>query len=390
MATGYPSPGGQASSAFSWRWSKPGTRVAATTRRGRLVQAKSLSFIDRGARQARRTFKLEPSDLTVWHSLFFLLTIGVPALAGPLVHDPGAGIAGAVAGLMFSLSDSEDPLPRRLFLLFRTTVMLLTCGTLGAVIGGYHGSFWLAFAALTFATGWMSLRASTWTAAFRNGSLALVAMAGAGGATWMTGGLVLLAAVLNVFTRYAGDRWFPDGPRRVLPALPDPEVPGGAAAVRFCLIYAATVALGLWIGELRGLSHPMWIATTVLLVMQPHAGVSYRRCVQRAFGTLAGVLGALIVVEAFHTVWLLAATTLLLALVLPHGSTRNYWVHSALVACLLMVLYDFAGAGHGVDAMLLTERVKDVLIGCALGLVATTFALTPHVRPRENQSDPNL
>ena len=65
------------------------------------------------------------------------------------------------------------------------------------------------------------------------------------------------------------------------------------------------------------------------------------------------------------------------AAALPHHIPLRYWLHTAAIALLVMLVYDLAsritGAAAELGPGLFKERVVDVLIGCALALVGTEF-----------------
>ncbi len=255
-------------------------------------------------------------------------------------------MAGAVAGLLLALTDSADGLGARLLLLVRTTATMLV---LGHFLGGDNWLFWSTFAILTLVTGWLSQPGSSGAATLRLGDLALISMAGLREAGASTVWMVLIAAGASALARVLGSLLFPHAAliSSAVPRAQDaegnpaqPDEPVSQAGLRFCLVYAATAAFALLLGSIEGVARPMWVATTVLLVMQPQSCSSYERIAQRAFGTLVGVL--------------LAA---LIALLMPHGISRNHWLQAALVALLILVLYDLAASGHRFDSRLFSERI---------------------------------
>jgi hypothetical protein len=324
----------------------------------------------------RSTLALSGSKLTLWHSVLFSLNIGVPVLAGWLGGSLRLGLLGAVLGLLLSLCDSAEKLPHRLWLLGRAAGLILAFGTLGARLGGYNPCFWISLLALAFAAGWFSLAGRTGAAAFRYAALSLVSAASSPGLGISAVAIFGVTVVTSALTRTFGSYFFPNA-SLVLPPAARRRRPELLAALRYCTVYASAVALGLFVGEHLGAQRPLWVATTVLLVMQPDAGTSYMRMAQRIFGTGVGVMAAGLVVHFVHSETWLALSIVVISFVFPHGSTRNYWLHSAFAAWLVLVLTDFALAGQPFDTHLLIERVRDVGLGCAIALVATLLARTP-------------
>lgn len=78
-----------------------------------------------------KALALRESEVRLWHSILFAFNVGAPVLVALALGDVASGVAGAVAGLMLSLSDSAGPLGHRLGLLARSTLMLLVFGVLG-------------------------------------------------------------------------------------------------------------------------------------------------------------------------------------------------------------------------------------------------------------------
>jgi hypothetical protein len=331
----------------------------------------------------RDALALRQSRITLWHSVFFTLNIGGPMLLGWLMGDVRLGPLGGVIGLLFSISDNESRLRERLLLLGRASLAILIFGFLGARLGGESVLFWIALMVLTFGAGWYSLSGNPGASPLRYGALALVSAAAAA-STLGVSALVILgfATAISALTRTLGHLYFPE----TVTVLPIPalrERPDNWISLRFCLIYAGAVALGLVLGHWQGAHRPLWVATTVLLVMQPDRQSSLQRILQRVFGTCVGVAVAALVVRTLHSESLLALAVLAIAFVLPHGSTRNYWLHSAFSAGLILVMTDFAVAGRDFDSHLLTERIRDVLLGCAVVLISTIFAFPPSFKRAE-------
>jgi uncharacterized membrane protein YccC len=121
--------------------------------------------------------------------------------------------------------------------------------------------------------------------------------------------------------------------------------------------------------------------------MLPDANASYRRIVERITGTFAGVVAAWMVTVATDSTVLISAAILMLAPFIPHHIGARYWLHTALIALVVMLAYDLtalslqASASPAEMAQLLMERMRDILMGCAMALIGTVIAF-----PR----DPNI
>lgn len=328
----------------------------------------------------RETFVWRESELEVWHGVKFALDTAVPTLGGLLLGQPELGFIGALAGSLFSFSDSTDPLAIRLLRLLEIVVAMLGFGILGFFLGAHSPLFWGLLTALVFGAGWLQLISHGYASPLRWGAIALVSTAGLPGATWALAGMVIFAAAVGVATRFIGDRFFPEA-APVIPPADEVAERSRFQRIRFCVMYALAATLALVIGQSRGLTHPMWITTTTLLVMQPAAWTSVERIIQRVLGTVLGVVAAAVTVALFQSVWALFAIIVVLSYALPYAATRNYLLQTALFAWLILVLYDFASVSN-FNQHLLGERLVDVTLGCVIAFVATALAFVPLPKPR--------
>jgi uncharacterized membrane protein YccC len=68
------------------------------------------------------------------------------------------------------------------------------------------------------------------------------------------------------------------------------------------------------------------------------------------------------------------------AALLPHHLRQRYWLHTALIALLVLLAYAVAtAAGSDRDSMatLFVARVADVAVGAILALIGTAIAFPP-------------
>jgi hypothetical protein len=78
----------------------------------------------------------------------------------------------------------------------------------------------------------------------------------------------------------------------------------------------------------------------------------------------------------------LCAAMVVVAAFLPHYVRTRYWLHSALIALLVLLAYDLAttagsGSGNVNMSALFVERLADVSLGAMLALIGTAIAF-PH------------
>jgi uncharacterized membrane protein YccC len=153
-------------------------------------------------------------------------------------------------------------------------------------------------------------------------------------------------------------------------------------------LYVLRLVLCMTAAEvLRGvlpLQRSYWLVLTVAIVLKPDFGSVFARAVQRAVGTLFGVLiGAVLLVSVPHGAWLLPFMVVAAAL-LPIGQTRNFGMMAVFLTPLAVLLIDFGAPTSSPDIVL--ARLLDTLAGCAVVLVVG-YLLWPetwrvHLGPR--------
>jgi uncharacterized membrane protein YccC len=109
------------------------------------------------------------------------------------------------------------------------------------------------------------------------------------------------------------------------------------------------------------------------VVIQADARLSYRRIVERIAGTFAGVAAAWVITGS-QSIALISVCVLVVAPLIPHHLANRYWLHTALIALMILLAYDLAEFDSESISKLLFERVIDMLLGCAIALVGTAAA----------------
>jgi hypothetical protein len=306
----------------------------------------------------------------------FLIAIGVPVVIAVLRDEPRAAQLGAVVGLTLAFADSDKDLPRRLRLLFLDGFGIAAGALAGYLVRNSAAVLWPLFIAVTFATGLSARRGREPLIVARN-----TAMAFAVGGTMPAFDMQLIwyplgALAVNAVAR-AVDHWL-FGPLPLVPVAPMQRPSGHGGWFRFACAYAFASTMGLWIGGSLDPVHRFWIVITTLIVMLPDANASYRRIVERIAGTFAGVVAAWAVTLATHSLIVISVTILAVAPFLPHHIGRRYWLHTALVALIVLLAYDLTELTQSLNAEgmadLLMERMKDILLGCAMALIGTVAA----------------
>jgi uncharacterized membrane protein YccC len=135
-------------------------------------------------------------------------------------------------------------------------------------------------------------------------------------------------------------------------------------------LFAARLALSLMAAQaltvLLPLPRPYWLLLTTAVVLKPDFGSIFARGVQRALGTLVGVLIGAVVLALVPPGPLLLLPVALFAFLFPFGSSRNFGMLSTFLTPLTLLLVEFAGGG---GAGLASSRLVDTVLGAAVVLL---------------------
>jgi hypothetical protein len=310
---------------------------------------------------------------TLRRGALFLIDIGVPIVLGVALSAPRVALLGAVIGMLLSFADNDGPLISRLRLLAMAGGAMAAGGLLGYTLRLHEVAFWIVFVAAAFGAGWVTRYGREPLMASRDGVIAFAVAAGFPAleqmeAIALVGVLVLVAAMRTL-------DYLLFGPLPLLRGTPVPQAPSGHWGwTRYALAYAGAAAASLWIGLTFEPMRAVWVVTTTLVVMQPDARASYRRIVARTVGTFLGVLAVWAVTRVGHSPSVICVSVLIVAPFVPHHAVSRYWLHTALIAVLVLLAYDLINIGSEDIDVLLMERLKDMLIGCAVALVGTAVA----------------
>jgi hypothetical protein len=85
------------------------------------------------------------------------------------------------------------------------------------------------------------------------------------------------------------------------------------------------------------------------------------------------------ITAATHSLLVISFAILIAAPFVPHHIGSRYWLHTALIALIVLLAYDLTEVSTqslSAESMtdLLTERVRDILLGCAMALIGTVAA----------------
>ncbi len=309
----------------------------------------------------------------------FLVNIGVPVIVGVVRREPQAALLGAVVGMLLAFADNDKSLPGRLRLLTFDAGAIAAGGILGWLCRNSAAASWAVFVAMTLSVGMAARGGREPLIAGRHCAMAftiaLVVPAFPVYQIWYLLGVVALNAISRTIDHLAA------GPLPLQPVAPLQLPLGQGSWLRFALAFSGAAVAAMWIGKTLDPVHTIWVVVTTLVVMQADAKASYRRIFERVTGTFAGVIAAWLVTMLFHSVIVICIAILLIAPFIPHHLANRYWLHTALIALMVLLAYDLTLLGSHAIASLLTQRLEDVLLGCAIALVGTAAAF-----PREAAS----
>ncbi len=328
-------------------------------------------------RYVRESLAINPNGLP-WHrGLVAVGNIAMAIVLAYLLKQPSAAYLAVGFALFFTLSDAEGTLAMRLhaigwaagFMALGSITALLVIGQPVAIVA--------AFCILTFVAGVLSWAGLPFLRAPRFGavifcfvlasdlqslSLALLLLAG----TFVTAGLwVTLEHVLVPDTTRTAYSTFAIAWRLINADR--------YTVLRFASCYLIASAIGWSAGRAIDETHPTWVAISVLVVMWPDWQTSYRRVLQRVFGTLIGAAIALVVAPRIEDPRLLIAIIVALFFFIPFGVRRNYWLHCALMALVVFFAMNIA-TDDGFTRHAVEERVADIVLGCSIAILGTLFA----------------
>jgi len=322
----------------------------------------------------------------------FLIGIGVPVLIAASAGHSRAALLAGITGLVLSFADNERGLAARIGLLGVVALCMCAGGGAGYLLAGKPAAFWPVFVALVFGVGMAARGGREPAMAARYGAMAFAATAGLPEFDINDAVLVSTTVAVTILFRTADHLLFGPLPRSA--AAPQPQRPPTHLGwIRFALAYAAAASASLWIGLTLEPLRAVWVVTTTLIVMQADARASYQRIVERITGTFLGVLLAWVIVSLVSkaaTTWpmgtafessALCALALIASPFIPHHVGQRYWLHTALIALFILLMYGYAEPSiHELDT-LFGERLKDMLLGCAIAIAGTAVAF-----PRERDA----
>ncbi|HVQ59002.1 MAG TPA: FUSC family protein [Solirubrobacterales bacterium] len=153
-----------------------------------------------------------------------------------------------------------------------------------------------------------------------------------------------------------------------------------SASFRHAIRFGAALAVGVALYLLLDMRvHGFWVPLTILFVMRPERGETYKRLALRAIGTVLGLIVATALAEAFPGDDLLVGIVLTVSAALAYGLlTVQYALFTAAITTYVVLLSDTLSEGA-------FEAAGQRAAGTALGIAIAFFAFVIWPNPGERE-----
>jgi hypothetical protein len=308
-----------------------------------------------------------PPPYTLGRALLFGFAAGVPVLTALLFGESQAALFAGMGAILALQADPRRSIPIRIAAVMAALVLIVSAGTLGAMLKDDKVATTVAVIGISFLAGlpkpffpYLTLVGKVCAAVVIVTSAGISAT-GEAAIVFVAGGVFsLLAMVLMSLWRS----------HKATGLTPYAEVKALMAGERNPLFYAftmaATVLLAMLVADALHARLSGWVGLTVLFVMHPDDAMALKLMAQRLGGTLAGIVLAGLIVHMVQDPWLLAGMAIVMAALLPKATAMNYFWMSGAFTTLVMLLLDLALLKSGGDAPLLLWRLYDTMLGCAV------------------------
>jgi hypothetical protein len=328
-------------------------------------------------------FAVEVHGIDLWSGIAGAIATAGPVAIGVATGNRAAGLVAGIGGLNTALGVPRAGLRSRLW--WGAVGVVGGCGSaLLATLATPH-TWLLVLVGVAWVGVWALLRAAGPSGAllgFATGAVFVViggfpphAQTLGGRELWFAVGSIVGLALM-VAARHGPDPPEPVARTTVVSVREGTLHDSGlrAHAVRLAL----AVALATLIERGLGMPHGYWVPLTVLAILQPAPRATEIRSLQRAAGTLVGVLAIILVTAVTGDVWALVACTAIASLGLFALDERGYfWLVVMLTPTALMMLSiaDFQGFEVGVERTL--NSGIGIVLGLAIGETASRIGPSP-------------
>lgn len=324
-------------------------------------------------------FKIGAGPLPLAVAARVAVATGVPLVGGWTTGYVVAGVIGAGCAMLTTMADIGTTRAGRVGTMAGTVLAIIVGGTIGARFGGttYADEGIVLIAA--WIAGWVSASHPGIAAIARFGAIATAAGAGLQFTDPMIAIAALAGGALAIVVAII-DWWLTGTPpqdnlmdwraglRRALS--------GADTGARFATCYALAAAVALFFAEQLGVLRPYWATITVMMVMRREGLESLKLVIHYMAGTLAGIVAAAAIGFVVKSPLALALIATAFAAFARIGFAVNPALGFTAFTVFAMLSIDVALQGSGAPPHVLSSRLYDVAMGCALALVATLAART--------------
>lgn len=141
-------------------------------------------------------------------------------------------------------------------------------------------------------------------------------------------------------------------------------------ALRSAIAASAATFLYKWLE----IDHGYWLAFTVIIVIQPYFGATFRKAIERVIGTVAGGLAGGLFIRLPAGLFLQETVLFLCFAFMVYFIRRNYAVSAFFITVSLVLLFDVE---EHVNPTLIVTRALATMAGASLAIIAG-FALLPN------------
>ena len=328
-------------------------------------------------------FKIAPGPLPVAIAARVAVATGIPLFAGLAAGQTVAGVIGAACALLVTMADIGTTRASRVGSMAAAALAMIVGGTVGAKFGGTTYADEAIVLAAAAAAGWVSGSRPSIAAGARFGAIATAAGAGLQFSDPMVAAAALAGGALAIAVTFAG--WWITG----VPAADNAmdwraglrlALAGANAGPWFAICYAAACAIALFAAGELGVARPYWATVTVMMVMRREGLMSLQLVIHYMAGTLVGILAAAAIEWALPAPIALALLATAFAAFARFGMALNPGLGFAAFTVFFLLAVDLAVAGSDLAKHVLSTRLYDVAVGCAIAL-AGTLAVRAVTRP---------
>jgi uncharacterized membrane protein YccC len=139
-----------------------------------------------------------------------------------------------------------------------------------------------------------------------------------------------------------------------------------STGLRHALRLGLTAAIAVGVADLLNIPKSNWVAMTVLIILKPNFGGTFKTAVQRVGGTVLGAGVAMILASLMSNHWLLLASMFILTAVAFAVKPLNYGLYVFVLTPLIILLLNVTHASNWEIGLV---RILDTLIGGGLALI---------------------